>query len=98
MVDAQAGLILIYPINKTSFTAKLIILLLLTYNFVIAEYAKDMQWWEITWYSRSSWDMTAPQENIPYSQNIDWLQSLKQFFINMAYNILVASLTLMALF
>ena len=44
MVDAQAGLILIYPINKTSFTAKLIILLLLTYNFVIAEYAKDMQW------------------------------------------------------
>ena len=30
--------------------------------------------------------------------NIDLLQSLKQFFINVLYNILVASLTLMALF
>ena len=30
MVDAQAGLILIFPVNKTSFNAKLIILLLLT--------------------------------------------------------------------
>ena len=29
--------------------------------------------------------------------NIDWLQSLKQFFINVSYHILVASLTLMAL-
>ena len=29
---------------------------------------------------------------------LDWLQSLKQFFINVSYNILVASLTLMALF
>ena len=29
---------------------------------------------------------------------IDWLQSLKQFFIKMSYHILVASLTLMALF
>ena len=29
---------------------------------------------------------------------VDWLQSLKQFFINVSYNILVASLTLMALF
>ena len=29
---------------------------------------------------------------------IDWLQSLKQFFINVSYHILVASLTLMALF
>ena len=28
---------------------------------------------------------------------LDWLQSLKQIFINVSYNILVASLTLMAL-
>ena len=28
---------------------------------------------------------------------IDWLQSLKQFYINASYHILVASLTLMAL-
>ena len=30
--------------------------------------------------------------------NLDWLQSLKQFFINVSNHILVASLTLMALF
>ena len=29
---------------------------------------------------------------------LDWLQSLKQFSINVSYHILVASLTLMALF
>ena len=29
---------------------------------------------------------------------LDWLQSLKQFFINVSYHILVASLTLMAMF
>ena len=29
--------------------------------------------------------------------NVDWLQSLKQFFISVSYHILVASLTLMAL-
>ena len=29
---------------------------------------------------------------------LDWLQSLKQFFINVLYHILVASLTPMALF
>ena len=29
---------------------------------------------------------------------LDWLQSLEQFFINVSYHILVASLTLMALF
>ena len=29
---------------------------------------------------------------------IDWLQSLKQIFINVSFHILVASLTLMALF
>ena len=27
--------------------------------------------------------------------DVDWLQSLKQFFINVSYHILVASLTLM---
>ena len=31
-------------------------------------------------------------------EEVDWLQSLKQFFINVSYHILVASLTLMALF
>ena len=29
---------------------------------------------------------------------LDWLQSFKQFFINVSYHIFVASLTLMALF
>ena len=29
-------------------------------------------------------------------KKVDWLQSLKQFFINVSYHILVASLTLMA--
>ena len=29
---------------------------------------------------------------------LDWPQSLKQFFINVSYHILVASLTLMVLF
>ena len=29
---------------------------------------------------------------------VDWLQSLKQFFINVSYHILVVSLFLMALF
>ena len=29
---------------------------------------------------------------------LDWLQSLKQFFIDVSYHILVASLTVMALF
>ena len=31
-------------------------------------------------------------------EGLDWLQSLKQFFINVSYHIPVASLTLMALF
>ena len=30
-------------------------------------------------------------------QLLDWLQSLKQFFINVSYHVLVARLTLMAL-
>ena len=32
------------------------------------------------------------------TSNLDWLQSLKQFFINVSFHILVDSLTLMALF
>ena len=32
-----------------------------------------------------------------HEKNVDWLQSLKQFFINVSFHILVASLTLMAL-
>ena len=33
-----------------------------------------------------------------FTITLDWFQSLKQFFINVSYHILVASLTLMALF
>ena len=33
-----------------------------------------------------------------FSRELDWLQSLKQNFITVSYHILVASLTLMALF
>ena len=36
--------------------------------------------------------------NCNIAVELDWLQSLKQFFINVSYHILVASLTLMALF
>ena len=36
--------------------------------------------------------------NYRVDAQVDWLQSLKQFFINVSYHILVASLTLMALF
>ena len=44
--------------------------------------------------------------NLKYQQSLkrtspsqlDWLQSLKQFFMNVSYHILVASLTLMTLF
>ena len=34
----------------------------------------------------------------PASSSLDWLQSLEQFFFNVSYHILVAILTLMALF
>ena len=34
----------------------------------------------------------------PLPIDVDWFQSLKQFFIKVSYHILVASLTLMALF
>ena len=33
--------------------------------------------------------------NLASGAGLDWLQSLKQFFINVSYHILVASLTLM---
>ena len=33
----------------------------------------------------------------PFAFSVDWLQSLKHFFINVSYHILVASLILMAL-
>ena len=36
--------------------------------------------------------------HIKVNADVDWLQFLKQFFINVSYHILVASLTLMALF
>ena len=41
--------------------------------------------------------MSLDKENISWTL-VDWLQSLKQFFINVSNHILVASLTLMALF
>ena len=34
---------------------------------------------------------------VPSDNVVDWPHSLKQFFINVSYHILVASLTLMAL-
>ena len=47
-------------------------------------------------------DVVKPGQNkileSPNDDQVDWLQSLKQFFINVSYHILVASLTLMALF
>ena len=36
--------------------------------------------------------------NLRTVDDIDWLQSFKQFFINVPYHILVSSLTLIALF
>ena len=46
---------------------------------------------------RLVWAFVPPQCD-KYQKSLDWLQSLKQFFINVSYQILVASLTLMALF
>ena len=44
------------------------------------------------------WKSHATAHNNKYEKdNLDWLQSLKHFFINVSYHILVASLTLMAL-
>ena len=37
------------------------------------------------------------KSKLAWRSKIDWLQSLKQFFINVSYHILVASPTLMAL-
>ena len=42
--------------------------------------------------------MGLPSKTETKKLHLDWLQSLKQFFINVSYQILVASLTLMALF
>ena len=42
--------------------------------------------------------MHISYKNRIYPTALDWLQSIKQIFINVSYNILVASLTLMALF
>ena len=39
-----------------------------------------------------------PSFSVAVVKQVDWLQSLKQFFINVSYHLLVASLTLMALF
>ena len=43
-------------------------------------------------------DRRLCEVRIGFTVAVDWLQSLKQFFINVSYHILVASLTLMALF
>ena len=43
-------------------------------------------------------DEPADSHSLISHTNIDWHQSLKQFFINVPYHILVGSLTLMALF
>ena len=43
-------------------------------------------------------NMTKKCHYLNQYPQIDWLQSLKHFFINVSYHILVASLTLMALF
>ena len=40
----------------------------------------------------------TPDDELDSTDCLDWLQSLKQFFTNVSYHILVASLTLMALF
>ena len=46
-----------------------------------------------TFRSQNKHSTTEPMRSL-----LNWLQSLKQFFINVSYHILVASLTLMALF
>ena len=42
-------------------------------------------------------DVAAYVKKYLFQQLLDWLQSLKQFLINVSYHILVAGLTLMAL-
>ena len=41
---------------------------------------------------------STTRENNYDQEKLDWLQSLRQFFINVSYHIRVASLTLMDLF
>ena len=48
-------------------------------------------------YTQKSWDIIFALRCFCESF-LDWLQSLKQVFINVSYHILVASLTMMALF
>ena len=50
------------------------------------------------WNDLQNNDINTYCENLIEHLQLDWLQSLKQFFINVSYHILVASLTLMALF
>ena len=45
-----------------------------------------------------SWAPSFIQPLFPEMKILDWHQSLKQFFISVSYHILVATLTLMALF
>ena len=61
-------------------------------------------WGGLYHYSVCSFIGSYRKMNISYASfdsngsPIDWLQSLKQLFINVPYQILVVSLTLMALF
>ena len=48
--------------------------------------------------SHNTTNVKQPAFSSPARRLLDWLQSLKQFFIKMSYHIVVASLTLMALF
>ena len=51
----------------------------------------------LTW-KETIWTWPKQKHCLHKHHNIDWLQSLKQFFINVSYHIIEASLTLMALF
>ena len=53
--------------------------------------------WHISQFLEFSQDIRVLPE-AGTGTDLDLLQSLKQFFANVSYNILVASLTLMALF
>ena len=44
------------------------------------------------------WHPECAERENEIEDEVDWLQSAKQFFINVSYHILVACLTLMALF
>ena len=56
-------------------------------------YLGQVVFW-VLWQSKSELYKGSDSEQL----KVDWLQSLKQMFINESYHILVASLTLMALF